>query len=254
MATGATGPVQPVVAAPAQPPTTPADYVLPASSGPQHIPPSGPVTSITKATLKTSKDTVDVLDQIPPLCGGSVTFPVMPIYTATRAKKVLTTTPEDDTVRGFPVVQLEIVYVDKDGTHTDEYALNETATLGQYTTLGQVQCTPQTLVWNASLYASYGVVGFLVILMFLTNMVYTWKLWDGYAANRKTIDPSNEVGMSYIVTTFVKWTASPITKFIAVIIAALAPIPIAFLNAVMTATTGYMSPPQRSILPTSVGS
>jgi len=251
MATGATGTVPP----PPLPPTTPVGYVLPVTPGPQHIPPSGPATSITKATLKTAKDSVDVLDQIPPLCGGSVTFPVMPIYTATRTKKVLTTTPEDDTVRGFPVVQLEIVYVDKDGTHTDEYALNETVTIGEYTTLGQIQCTPQTLVWNASLYASYGVLGFLVILMFLTNMVYSWKLWDGYSANRKTIDPNNESGMSYIVSTFVKWTASPVTKFIAVIIAALAPIPSAFLNAVFTTTVGYLEPPpQRSMLPTSVGS
>jgi hypothetical protein len=201
------------------------------------------VTSITKATLKTSKDNIDVLNQIPPLCGGSVTFPVMPIYTATRAKKVLTTTPEDDTIRAFPVVQLEIVYVDKDGTHTDEYALNENVKLGEYTTLGQIQCTPQTLVWNASLYASYGVLGFLLILMFLSNMIYAWKLWDGYAANVKMIDPNDTTGMSYILKTFVKWTASPLTKFVAVIVAALAPIPTAFVNVIMTATVGYMSPP-----------
>jgi len=240
-ATGSTGAPPPI---PPSQPTTPSGYVLPESPGPQHVPASGPVTSITKATLKTEKDTIDVLDQLPALCGGSVSFPVMPIYTDARTKKLLTTTPEQDTIRGFPVVSLEIEYADKDGTHTDTYATTETVTLGERSTIGQVMCTPQTLVWTASMYAGYGVLGFLLVLMYLTNMIYSWKLWDGYAANAKTMDPADTSGMAYVLTYVVKYTANSMTKFIAVILAALTPVLSAIMNLVFTATVGYREPPK----------
>jgi hypothetical protein len=79
--------------------------------------------------------------------------------------------------------------------------------------------------------------------MFLTNLIYSWKLWDGYAANVKTLDPAATSGVSYILTMFVKWTANSMTKFIAVILAALAPVLTAILNVVFTATVGYLKPP-----------
>jgi len=198
-----------------------------------HVPPVGPVTTITSARIKTAKDDVDVLELIPKLCGGVAKFEVKPLYAQIREKKLLTTTEEEDKQAGFPAVQFFIEYTDKEGGHTDSYNLTETVMLGEYTTIGQIYCAPSTMAYQISVWASLGAMGFLLVILYFINIFYSWKIWDMNDKNFATGLVPNDTRFGN-VGRFFAWpaylVASPVTKFIMAILAAVGPYAIACLN------------------------
>ena len=189
-----------------------------------HVPPVGPVTTITSARIKTAKDDVDVLDLLPKLCGGVATFGIKPIYAQVREKKLLTTTEEEDKQVGFPAVQFFIEYADKEGGHTDSYRITDTVTLGEYTTTGRIYCAPNTMVYQLSVYAGLGALGFLAIILWVVGILYSWKIWD---LNTKNFDNGlspTDKRFSDVASFFARgasFVASPIFKLFMAIMAAI---------------------------------
>jgi hypothetical protein len=199
----------------------------------QHVPAVGPVAEIKVAQIKTAKDTVDVLDLIPKLCGGVVKFDVQPIYTQVRTKKLLTTTEDEDKQAGFPAVQFYVEYTDKEGGHTDSYKTTESVTLGEYNTWGQILCAPQSMAYQLSVWAAIGVMGFLAIVLWVVNIIYAWKIWDTNAKNFEAgLDPTDkrfsDVGAFF--ARFASWVSSPVFKFFMAIMAAAVPFATAFVD------------------------
>ena len=174
------------------------------------------------------------MDMLPKPCGGVVKFDVMPIYKSLREKKLLTTTEEEDTTLGFPTVQLAVTYTDSEGSHDDSYKLTEHVEIGEYSTMGRVYCVPQSVAWSFSMYAAMGTIGFMILMAWVVNVVYSWRLWDSAYIDfgLKAVNPNDERfgDLGGILARLTSYVAFAPTKFVMAIIAAVAPVGTFFVN------------------------